>query len=56
LAVANAIIIHTIRDPIDTCISCFSKLFAAEQNHDPSGSIRGLVTGWFAPHRVEYDC
>jgi tetratricopeptide (TPR) repeat protein len=29
----NAKIIHTVRDPVDTCISCFSKLFSAEQNH-----------------------
>ena len=33
LALPNAKIIHTIRDPIDTCISCFSKLFSMEQNH-----------------------
>jgi tetratricopeptide (TPR) repeat protein len=33
LALPNATIIHTIRDPVDTCLSCFSKLFAAEQNH-----------------------
>jgi tetratricopeptide (TPR) repeat protein len=33
LAMPNAVLIHTIRDPIDTCISCFSKLFTAEQNH-----------------------
>ncbi|HTV38265.1 MAG TPA: sulfotransferase, partial [Xanthobacteraceae bacterium] len=33
LALPNATIIHTIRDPVDTCISCFSKLFSAEQNH-----------------------
>jgi tetratricopeptide (TPR) repeat protein len=33
LALPNAPIIHTIRDPVDTCLSCFSKLFAAEQNH-----------------------
>jgi hypothetical protein len=33
LALPNAKIIHTVRDPIDTCISCFSKLFSAEQNH-----------------------
>jgi sulfotransferase family protein len=33
LALPNARIIHTIRDPVDTCISCFSKLFTAEQNH-----------------------
>jgi Sulfotransferase family len=33
LALPNARIIHTMRDPVDTCISCFSKLFTAEQNH-----------------------
>jgi tetratricopeptide (TPR) repeat protein len=33
LALPNATIIHTVRDPVDTCISCFSKLFSAEQNH-----------------------
>jgi tetratricopeptide (TPR) repeat protein len=26
-ALPNATIIHTVRDPVDTCISCFSKLF-----------------------------
>ncbi len=33
LALPNAKIIHTMRDPVDTCLSCFSKLFSAEQNH-----------------------
>jgi tetratricopeptide (TPR) repeat protein len=33
LVLPNAKIIHTIRDPVDTCVSCFSKLFSAEQNH-----------------------
>jgi tetratricopeptide (TPR) repeat protein len=33
LALPNAPIIHTVRDPVDTCVSCFSKLFTAEQNH-----------------------
>jgi tetratricopeptide (TPR) repeat protein len=33
LALPNAKIIHAIRNPVDTCISCFSKLFTAEQNH-----------------------
>jgi hypothetical protein len=33
LALPNAHIIHTVRDAVDTCISCFSKLFTAEQNH-----------------------
>jgi hypothetical protein len=27
LALPNATIIHTVRDPVDTCISCFSRLF-----------------------------
>ncbi len=31
LALPNARIIHTVRDPIDTCLSCFSKLF--NENH-----------------------
>jgi Flp pilus assembly protein TadD len=33
LALPNAKIIHVIRDPIDTCISNFSKLFSQEFNH-----------------------
>ena len=33
LALPKAYIIHTVRDPLDTCISCFSKLFTGEQNH-----------------------
>ena len=32
LAIPNARIIHTRRDPIDTCLSCFSKLFSDTQN------------------------
>ena len=33
LALPNARIIHTLRDPIDTCLSCFSKLFAGNLPH-----------------------
>ena len=33
LMLPHAAIIHTVRDPVDTCLSCFSKLFVAEQNH-----------------------
>jgi tetratricopeptide (TPR) repeat protein len=33
LALPNAVIIHAQRDPVDTCLSCFSKLFADNQNH-----------------------
>ncbi len=31
LALPNARIIHAVRDPVDTCMSCFSKLFANGQ-------------------------
>lgn len=31
LILPNARIIHTVRDPVDTCLSCFSKLFSGEQ-------------------------
>jgi hypothetical protein len=33
LALPNARIIHAVRDPVDTCVSCYSKLFRGEQNH-----------------------
>ena len=33
LALPNARIIHTRRDPVDTCLSCFSKLFAGLMPH-----------------------
>ena len=33
LALPHAKIIHAVRDPVDTCVSCFSKLFSAEQSH-----------------------
>jgi tetratricopeptide (TPR) repeat protein len=31
LTLPNARIIHTCRDPLDTCLSCFSKLFEGDQ-------------------------
>jgi tetratricopeptide (TPR) repeat protein len=33
MALPNARIIHAVRDPVDTCVSCFTKLFAAGQYH-----------------------
>lgn len=33
LALPNAKIIHVMRDPVDTCLSCFSKLFNDELNY-----------------------
>jgi len=32
LVLPNARIIHTMRNPVDTCVSCFSKLFASGQH------------------------
>jgi hypothetical protein len=33
LILPNARIIHTMRDPIDTCVSCYSKLFSTGQGY-----------------------
>ena len=33
LALPNATIIHTVRDPIATCFSCFSTMFSEEQDY-----------------------
>jgi tetratricopeptide (TPR) repeat protein len=33
LSLPNAPIIHVVRDPVDTCLSCFSKLFTGELNY-----------------------
>lgn len=32
LALPNAKIIHTVRDPVDTCVSCYSKRFTSGQS------------------------
>lgn len=32
LILPNAKIVHLVRDPVDTCLSCFTKLFAGEQS------------------------
>ena len=33
MALPNAAIIHAVRDPVDTCLSCFSRLFSEGQNY-----------------------
>jgi len=33
LAMPHAVIIHAVRNPIDTCVSCFSTLFFGGQDH-----------------------
>lgn len=32
VAMPNAKIVHTVRDPVDTCLSCYSKLFGDDLN------------------------
>ena len=32
LALPNAKIVHIVRDPVDTCLSCFSNMFSGAQN------------------------
>jgi hypothetical protein len=44
LALPNAKIIHTVRDALDTCVSCFSKLFSAELNHTYDLGELGRIT------------
>jgi tetratricopeptide (TPR) repeat protein len=41
LVLPRAKIIHAIRNPIDTCLSCFSKLFTTEQHYTYSLSELG---------------
>jgi tetratricopeptide (TPR) repeat protein len=31
LALPNAVIIHSMRDPVDTCVSCFTRLFRRDE-------------------------
>jgi tetratricopeptide (TPR) repeat protein len=57
LALPNAPIIHVVRDPVDTCISCFSQLFTGELNYTYDlaelgryyGHYQALMAHW---HRV----
>ena len=54
LALPDAVIIHTVRDPLDTCLSCFSKQFTEAQAHTYDlaelgryfGRYRALMAHW----------
>jgi hypothetical protein len=50
LALPNARIIHTSRDPIDTCLSCFSLLFAA--GHPYAYDLAELGRYYHGYHRL----
>jgi tetratricopeptide (TPR) repeat protein len=47
LALPNAPIIHVVRDPVDTCISCFSQLFAGDLNYTYDLAELGRYYGYY---------
>ena len=47
LILPNARIIHTVRDPVDTCVSCFSRLFAEGQAFSYDLSELGRYYRWY---------
>jgi tetratricopeptide (TPR) repeat protein len=47
LILPNARIIHTVRDPVDTCISCFSRLFASGQLYSYDLAELGRYYRWY---------
>lgn len=50
LALPGAKIVHVRRNPVDTCVSCFSKLFAGEQNQ--TYDLRELGRFYRAYHKL----
>ena len=47
LILPNARIIHTVRDPVDTCVSCFSKLFTHGQTFSYDLAELGRYYRWY---------
>ena len=47
LILPNARIIHTVRDPVDTCVSCFSKLFTFHSAFSYELSELGCYYRWY---------
>ncbi len=47
LILPNARIIHTLRDPVDTCVSCFSRLFASGQLYSYDLAELGRHYRWY---------
>ncbi len=48
LILPHARIIHTTRDPVDTCVSCFSKLFASGQTYSYDLAELGRYFRWYS--------
>ncbi len=47
LILPNARIIHTVRDPVDTCVSCFSRLFPAGVTFSYDLAELGCYYRWY---------
>ncbi len=47
LMLPNARIIHTLRDPVDTCVSCFARLFAQGQSFSYDLAQLGGYYRWY---------
>ena len=47
LILPNARIIHTMRDPVDTCVSCFSKIFVHGQAFSYNLAELGCCYRWY---------
>ncbi len=46
LILPDARIVHCRRDPVDTCLSCYTKLFAGEQSFTyDQAELRTTITG-----------
>jgi tetratricopeptide (TPR) repeat protein len=56
LVLPNAPIIHTIRDPVDTCLSCFSKLFTEGQNHTYDLAELGRYYNYYQELMAHWHC
>ncbi len=48
LILPGARIIHTVRDPVDTCLSCFSRLFTSGQNFSYDLAELGRYYRWYS--------
>jgi hypothetical protein len=55
LALPDAVIIHTERDPVDTCVSCFSKQFTEAQAHTYDLAELGRYYGRYRAVMAHWD-
>jgi len=56
LMMPNARIIHTMRDPIDTCVSCYSKLFESGHNYSHNLEELGRFYRYYRELMMHWRC